>query len=117
MSSCVAPSPHPDIVLSAISPHRQNPMPTTSSASALTVMTPLPPYTTASRTEIMKWKSTNFESVQKFVIIAVVLDDPTQSIGSPSPTAMENPVDRTIRLMALAAGVVSLLVLAVFHFL
>jgi hypothetical protein len=35
----------------------------------------------------------------------------------PSPTAMENPIDRTIRLMALAAGVVSLLVFAVFHFL
>jgi hypothetical protein len=29
---------------------------------------------------------------------------------------MENPVDRTIRLMALAAGVVSLFVFAVFHF-
>jgi len=30
---------------------------------------------------------------------------------------MENPVDRTIRLMAVAAGFVSLLVLVVFHFL
>jgi hypothetical protein len=28
---------------------------------------------------------------------------------------MTNPVDRTIRLMALAAGVVSLLVFVVFH--
>jgi hypothetical protein len=30
---------------------------------------------------------------------------------------MENPVDRIIRLMALAAGVVGLLVLVVFQFL
>jgi hypothetical protein len=29
---------------------------------------------------------------------------------------MENPVDRSIRLLAVAAGVVSLLVYAVFHF-
>jgi len=29
---------------------------------------------------------------------------------------MENPVDRMIRLMAVAAGVVSLLVYVVFHF-
>jgi hypothetical protein len=29
---------------------------------------------------------------------------------------MENPVDRMIRLMAIAAGVVSLLVYVVFHF-
>jgi hypothetical protein len=29
---------------------------------------------------------------------------------------MENPVDRTIRLMALAAGVVCLLVIVVFQF-
>ena len=29
---------------------------------------------------------------------------------------MTNPVDRTIRLMALAAGLVSLLVFVVFHF-
>jgi hypothetical protein len=30
---------------------------------------------------------------------------------------MENPVDRTIRLMALAAGLVGLLVIVVFQFL
>jgi len=29
---------------------------------------------------------------------------------------MENPVDRTIRLLAVAAGIVSLLVYVVFHF-
>jgi hypothetical protein len=29
---------------------------------------------------------------------------------------MENPIDRTIRLMALAAGLVSLAVFFVFHF-
>lgn len=29
---------------------------------------------------------------------------------------MENPIDRTIRLMALAAGVVSLVVFFFFHF-
>jgi hypothetical protein len=29
---------------------------------------------------------------------------------------MENPIDRTIRLITLAAGVVSLLVYLVFHF-
>lgn len=30
---------------------------------------------------------------------------------------MENPIDRTIRLMTIAVGVVSLFVYAVFHFL
>jgi hypothetical protein len=34
----------------------------------------------------------------------------------PSTPTMENPIDRTIRLMAIAAGVVSLLVYAVFQF-
>jgi hypothetical protein len=33
----------------------------------------------------------------------------------PSTPTMENPIDRTIRLMAIAAGVVSLLVYAVFQ--
>lgn len=37
----------------------------------------------------------------------------TASLQSPT---MENPVDRMIRLMALAVGVVSLLVYVVFHF-
>jgi len=35
---------------------------------------------------------------------------------SPNSPTMENPVDRSIRLLAVAAGVVSLLVYAVFHF-
>jgi hypothetical protein len=36
--------------------------------------------------------------------------------SGPSTPTMENPIDRTIRLMAIAAGVVSLLVYAVFQF-
>ena len=38
------------------------------------------------------------------------------SIGLFQSPTMENPVDRTIRLMTFAVGVVSLLVYAVFHF-
>jgi hypothetical protein len=63
----------------------------------------------------MKGGSRNFESIQKFFILFLDLDYPTLSIGLIS-TAMTNPVDRTIRLMALAAGVVSLLVFVVIHF-
>ena len=37
------------------------------------------------------------------------------TFGPPSPT-MENPVDRTIRLMAVVAGIVSILVYVVFQF-
>jgi len=33
------------------------------------------------------------------------------------PTAMENQIDRTIRLMAFAAGLVGILVIVVFQFL
>lgn len=66
--------------------------------------------------EIMKDRTKNFESIQKLLILHLDLDSPTVSIGFHSPTTMENPVDRTIRLMAFAAGVVSLLVFAVFHF-
>ncbi len=63
----------------------------------------------------MKGGSRNFESIRKFIILFPDLDYPTLSIGL-IPTAMTNPVDRTIRLMALAAGVVSLLVFVVIHF-
>jgi hypothetical protein len=38
------------------------------------------------------------------------------TISGPSTPTMENPIDRTIRLMAIAAGVVNLLVYAVFQF-
>jgi hypothetical protein len=46
---------------------------------------------------------------------------PTLSALSPPPHrlfqhAMENPVDRTIRLMSLAAGIVGLLVIVAFQF-
>jgi hypothetical protein len=50
-----------------------------------------------------------------------ILEDPLIEatlpiIGPPSIPTMENPIDRTIRLITVAAGVVSLLVYLVFHF-
>ena len=59
----------------------------------------------------------NFELTSALHILLSLLEHPPLSIGFPPPTAMENPVDRTIRLMALAAGLVGLLVIVVFQFL
>lgn len=42
-----------------------------------------------------------------------IFSDRFRSLHSPT---MENPIDRTIRLMAIAAGLVSLLVYVVFQF-
>lgn len=64
----------------------------------------------------MKDESKNFESVQNLSILSSGFGLFQCIHWLTLPTAMENPVDRTIRLMALAAGVVSLLVFVVFHF-
>lgn len=64
----------------------------------------------------MKDESENFESVQKISILLSGSGLSHRIHWLTPPTAMENPVDRAIRLMALAAGVVSLLVFAVLHF-
>jgi len=45
-----------------------------------------------------------------------LIEVPLPIHGPPLSPTMENPIDRTIRLIALAAGVVSLLVYLVFHF-
>ncbi len=65
----------------------------------------------------MNDRFSNFESKEKLCIILVLSEHLTFIHWLIPPTAMENPIDRTIRLMALAAGFVGLLVIVVFQFL
>lgn len=59
----------------------------------------------------------NFENTETLSILWIPpFEASLPSHRSVTPTLlMENPVDRMIRLMAIAAGVVSLLVYAIFH--